>query len=162
MFLNNIYTANGKTISEVILMLGIIFSILAGAAMSFQGIFNTKLSDKIGLWETNAIVQGSAFIVTLLIVFLFGKGDFREIKSANKLYLLGGLLGVLIIFTVMQGMRSLGPTYAIAIILVAQLLTAAIIEAFGLFGVEKNSFSLNEIIGVAIMVGGIIVFKWKF
>ena len=62
----------------------------------------------------------------------------------------------------MVGMKNLGPTYAIAIILVAQLLTAAILEAFGLFGVAKTRFSLNEVIGVVVMIAGIIIFKWKF
>ena len=142
--------------------MGIIFSILAGVLMSFQGIFNTKLSEKIGLWETNTIVQGSAFILTVIAVLLFGKGSFKEVREVNKIYLLGGLLGVLIIFTVMVGMKNLGPTYAVAIILVAQLLTAAILEAFGLFGVAKIRFSLNEVIGVAVMIAGIIIFKWKF
>ncbi|MGM9972972.1 MAG: DMT family transporter [Clostridiaceae bacterium] len=143
-------------------MMGIIFSIIAGALMSFQGIFNTKLSEKIGLWETNTIVQGSAFILTIIAVFFFGKGSFKEVREVNKIYLLGGLLGVLIIFTVMMGMKNLGPTYAVAIILVAQLLTAAILEAFGLFGVEKTKFTLNEILGVAVMIAGIVIFKWRF
>ena len=143
-------------------MIGIIFSIIAGALMSFQGIFNTKLSERIGLWETNTIVQGSAFILTVIALFFFGKGSFKEVREVNKIYLLGGLLGVLIIFTVMVGMKNLGPTYAISIILIAQLLTAAILQAFGLFGVEKTRFSLNEILGVVVMIAGIIIFKWRF
>ena len=88
-------------------MMGIIFSIIAGALMSFQGIFNTKLSEKIGLWETNTIVQGSAFILTLIALFFFGKGSFKEVRDVNKIYLLGGVLGVLIILTVMIGMRRI-------------------------------------------------------
>lgn len=130
--------------------------------MSFQGIFNTKLSENIGLWETNTIVQGSGFVITLIIMLLFGRGDIMEFRNANKLYLIGGLLGVLIIFMVMVGMKSLGPTYAVAAILIAQLVTAALIEALGLFGIAKNSFSLNEIIGVLVMIAGIIIFKFKF
>ena len=53
----------------------------------------------------------------------------KKIKEVNKLYLSGGLLGVIIIFTVMKGIKSLGPTYAISTILVAQLLSAALIDA---------------------------------
>lgn len=54
-------------------MIGVLISILAGVAMSFQGVFNTKLSEKIGLWETNTFVQGSAFIVTLIITYFLVK-----------------------------------------------------------------------------------------
>lgn len=142
-------------------MIGILFSIIAGAFMSLQGVFNTKLSEKIGSWETNFVVQLSGAVLTLIIMLIFGKGELREIRNANKLYLFGGVLGVAIIFTVMEGMKNLGPTYAVATILVAQLITAALIEAFGLFESSKVRFTLNEIIGVVIMIIGIIVFKWK-
>lgn len=130
--------------------------------MSLQGVFNTRLSDKIGSWETNTIVQASGLILTLIVLFFFGNGNFKEIKSANKLYLLGGALGVVIIFTVMVSIKSLGTTVGIGTILVAQLLAAALIDAFGLFGSEKIPFSFHEILGIVIMIAGIVLFKWKF
>ncbi|MBD7912591.1 MULTISPECIES: DMT family transporter [Clostridium] len=142
-------------------MFSIIFAIISGVSMSLQGVFNTRLGEKIGTWETNVIVQASGLILTLLISFFFGKGDYRHVKEVNKLYLLGGVLGVIIIFTVMKSIGGLGTTYGIGIILVAQLIAAALIDCFGLFGSEKLNFSLKEIIGVAIMLIGIIVFKWK-
>ena len=61
----------------------------------------------------------------------------------------------------MKSIGDLGPTYAIGIILIAQLVAAALIDAFGLFGSEKLNFTLKEFIGVAFMLIGIIVFKWK-
>lgn len=130
--------------------------------MSLQGVFNTRLSDKIGSWETNTIVQASGLVLTLIVLFFFGNGNFKEIKSANKLYLLGGALGVVIIFTVMVSIKSLGTTVGIGTILVAQLLAAALIDAFGLFGSEKVPLSLHEILGIVIMIAGIVLFKWKF
>ena len=42
-------------------MFGVIMSILAGAAMSFQGVINTRLSDRIGLYESNAFGQGACW-----------------------------------------------------------------------------------------------------
>lgn len=142
-------------------MMAIIFAIISGISMSIQGIFNTRLSEKIGLWETNTLVQGIAFVLTLLVTFFFGKGNLSNLKDANKLYLLGGVLGIVITFTVMKSIGSSSATYAISIILIAQLVSAALIDAFGLFGSEKINFTLKECLGVAIMILGIIVFKWK-
>jgi transporter family-2 protein len=142
-------------------MLGIILSIVAGVAMSLQGVFNTRLGDKIGTWETNVIVQATGFLLSLIALFIAGSGSFKAIRDANKLYLLGGALGVIIIITVMVGIKSLGPTCAISIILVAQLTAAAMIDAFGLFDSTKVPFGTNKIIGVIIMVVGILIFKWK-
>lgn len=142
-------------------MMAIILAIISGVAMSVQGVFNTRLGEKIGIWETNVIVQGVALALTLIISFFFGKGNYREIRDVNKLYLLGGVLGVIITFTVMKSIGGMGATLGISIILVAQLLAAALIDAFGLFGSPKVNFEFKEILGVAIMIFGIIVFKWK-
>lgn len=141
-------------------MMAIIIAIISGISMALQGVFNTRLEEKIGTWETNIFVQGTALIITLGIFFFFGNGDFKAIKDTNKLYLLGGILSVIIIFTVMKSIGALGPTFATGTILIAQITTAGIIDALGLFNTEKVPFSLNEYIGVGIMVLGIIIFKF--
>ena len=48
-------------------MFGIISAIISGISMTLQGVFNTRLEEKVGTWETNAFVQGSAFIITIII-----------------------------------------------------------------------------------------------
>ena len=101
-------------------------------------------------------------IKNLITMKKSGYGTFKEIKSTNKLYLLGGVLGVIITFTVMLSMKSLGVTVGTAVILVAQISASALIDAFGLFGTEKVPFSFHEILGIAIMIAGIVLFKWKF
>lgn len=142
-------------------MLGIIFSIIAGLAMTLQGIFNTRLSDKIGTLESNTFAQGTGFLIALTILTFSSRNGFKHIKEANKLYLLGGVLGVIILFTVMKGIKSLGPTCSIAIILISQLSSAALIDSIGLFDSEAIKFGLTKLIGLVIMIIGIVIFKWK-
>ena len=129
--------------------------------MSLQGVFNTRVSEKIGLWETNVFVQGTGFLVTLIILLIAGNGNFKAIKEVHKLYLVGGFLGAIIIYSVMQGISIMGPTCSIAIILVAQLTAAGLIDSFGLFNAEQIKFTLSKFIGIGIMIVGIVVFKWK-
>ncbi|MEQ8196443.1 MAG: DMT family transporter [Clostridiaceae bacterium] len=142
--------------------MGIILSILAGVAMSLQGVFNTRLSDKIGLWEANTFVQGSALAITMTITLLFGKGSFNNILNLKKLYLLGGVLSVIIIYTVVFSIKNLGTTYAIGIILIAQICSAALIDYLGLFETDKVTFGISKIVGVILMIVGVIVFKWRY
>lgn len=143
-------------------MWGIIFSIISGVAMSVQGVFNTQLTKKIGVWETTVLTQGIALLTALIVLFFAGDGSFRNLKDANKLYLLAGVLGTVITFTVIQSMSDLGPAVAVATILVAQLVAAALINHFGWFGSEVvHSSVIRQIIGVAVMMIGIIIFKWK-
>lgn len=143
-------------------MFGIIFSIIAGVTMSIQGVFNTRLSEKIGLWETNLIVQGTAFLFTFIAyLFLKNNNQMSNLKSVNKLYLLGGFIGVIITYTVMKGIGDLGPTFSIGIILISQLISAAIIDGFSLFDSVKVHFHWNNYLGIALMIVGIILFKFK-
>jgi len=143
------------------IMIGFLFSILAGAAMSIQGVMNTRLQDGIGLWEANAYVQGTAFFLSLAVMWLFGSGNLKAIAEMPKWTLLGGALGLVITVTVMLSIKGLHPTVAISTILIAQLLVAATIEAFGWMGQEKAAFGVKQFIGLGLMLSGVVVFKLR-
>ena len=53
-------------------MIGFLFAVLAGAAMSVQGVMNTRLQEHIGLWEANAYTQGTALLLSLIVLWIFG------------------------------------------------------------------------------------------
>lgn len=138
---------------------GIVFSIVAGMAMSVQGVMNTRLGEGIGNMEANAFVQGTAFALALIVLIFWRQGSFTSLGQVNKLYWLGGVLGIVITLTVMLGIKSLGTTLAISIILISQLLIAALIDAFGLMGSEKIAFGWTKYAGLALMTGGMLLFK---
>ncbi len=142
-------------------MMGFVFAVISGAAMSIQGVMNTRLGEKIGMYEANMYVQGTAFILSLIVMFLFGNGSIRGIADVNKLYLLGGVLGLIITITVMRSVSSLNPTLAISVILISQLITAALIDAFGLMESEKIAFDWTKYLGIALMICGVMLFKWQ-
>lgn len=142
-------------------MKGITFAIASGVFICLQSIFNTRLGEKIGFWETNTFVHLSGFAVAFIIALISGNGSITRIGEANKIYLLGGVLGVLIVFTVMNAMSALGVTLSVAILLVTQLITATLIDSFGLFGSPVIQFDSTKFLGIAIMIAGIIVFKLK-
>lgn len=142
-------------------MSGIIYSIIAGILISLQGVFNTRVSEKIGQWETTTVVHLIGFVFSFLIMLIWGSGSFHKIGEVNKLYLLGGVFGVVIVFSVMKGISSLGSTLSISILLVTQLIIATTIDALGLFGNQQIKLDLTKPIGVIIMIIGIIIFKFK-
>lgn len=139
--------------------MSILWSVIAGAAMSLQGVINTRLSEKTGLFESNVFVQGTAFIFAVIVMLIFGKGDITKITSVNPIYLTGGLLGIVITVTVMLGIGGLSPAVSVSIILISQLTVAALIDAFGILGTEKAAFGLTKYIGLALMIGGMLLFK---
>lgn len=143
------------------MLLGIVLSIIAGMAMSVQGVMNTRLGEGIGNMEANAFVQGTAFALAMIALLFWRQGSFSALGSVSRLYWLGGALGLVITLTVMLGIKSLGTTVAISIILMSQLLVAALIDAFGLMGSEKIAFDWNKFVGLAVMCGGMLLFKLR-
>ena len=143
------------------MLLGIVFSIAAGMAMSVQGVMNTRLSEGIGTMEANAFVQGTAFALALAVLMFWRQGSFSQLGQVSKLYWLGGVLGIVITVTVMLGIKSLGTTLAVSVILISQLLVAACIDAFGLMGSERLAFTWHKYAGLALMTGGMLLFKCR-
>lgn len=142
-------------------MIGFLFSVIAGAAMSVQGVMNTRLQESSGLWEANAFVQGTAFALSLIALWIVGDGSVKALLQAPKWQWLGGALGLVITVTVMLSIKGLSPTVAISVILIAQLLVAACIDAFGWMGQEKIAMGAKQFIGLGLMLGGVVLFKLR-
>lgn len=141
-------------------MSGLLFAALAGALMSFQGVFNTEVTKSTGIWVSNGWVQFSAFLTCMALWFINGKTKISHLLEVEPKYmLLGGVIGAVITFTVIKGMNGLGPAKAVMIIVVVQLLVAYLIELFGIFGVEKVAFEWKKLIGMALAIVGVIIFK---
>lgn len=142
-------------------MLGVIFSIIAGMAMSVQGVMNTRLGENIGTMNANALVQCTAAVLSLAALIFYRDGSFAQLGETPKLYWFGGVLGLVITVTVMLGIKSLSPTVAISVILISQLLVAALIDAFGLMGSEKVAFGWSKVGGMGLMIAGVLLFKYS-
>ncbi|MGL5259009.1 MAG: DMT family transporter [Lachnospiraceae bacterium] len=143
-------------------MIGFFIAILSGVLMSIQGVFNTQVTKASSIWVTNILVQGLALLVCLIIWAISDKTPITQgLKVEPKYMLLGGVIGAGITYTVIKSMDSLGPAKAVMIIVIAQLLVAYLIELFGIWGVEKQEFSWNRLLGMAIAIVGVILFKWN-
>ena len=141
-------------------MFGILISLLSGALMSVQGVFNTQVNKTTGIWTANVFVQFTAMLVCLGGWLWKERTPFSRLWMVEPKYmLLGGVIGAFITFTVIKGMELLGPARSVMLIVVSQLIVAYVIELFGMFGVEKQPFEWRKAIGMAITIGGIILFK---
>ena len=143
-------------------MWGILVALLSGALMSVQGVFNTALTKQTSLWVSTGWVQISAFLVCIAAWLIPRRDKITDLARVDHKYiLLGGVIGAFITVTVIQSMSSLGPARAAMLIVIAQLAVAYLIEVFGVFGVEKVGFEWRKLIGMAVAIAGIVIFKWE-
>ncbi len=143
-------------------MIGFFIAVLSGACMAVQGVFNTQVTKTTGMWVSNGWVQLTAFAVCVAAWFVTGRDSITALAKVEPKYvLLGGVIGAGITWTVIKSMSQLGPAKATLFIISAQILTSYLIELFGMFGVDKQPFQWRKILGMAIAIVGIILFKWE-
>jgi transporter family-2 protein len=129
---------------------------LSGVTMALQGSVNSVLGKIIGLLEATFIVHavGLALVSALLFVFHLGDGNWQRIAEAPWYAYLGGVLGVAILYGVVRTIPVLGVAAATTAIIVGQVLTAALVDHLGLFGLEKMSFNWYRVAGTVLMASG--------
>lgn len=143
-------------------MLGFLIALLSGALMSIQGVFNTQVTKSSSIWVASSFVQFTALIVCLGAWLITDRSSFGALMKVEPKYmLLGGAIGAFITFTVIRSMEMLGPARAVLLIVICQVVVAYLIELFGLWGVEKQPFEWRRVIGVAVSIIGLIIFKFK-
>ncbi|MCD7841186.1 MAG: DMT family transporter [Lachnospiraceae bacterium] len=141
-------------------MWGILTALLSGALMSIQGVFNTEMTKQTSLWLSSAFVQFTAMLVCIAAWLFTDRTNAAALLDVQPKYiLLSGVIGAFITITVVKAMGALGPARAAMLIVVAQLIVAYLIELMGLFGVDRQPIEWRKILGMAIAIVGIVIFK---
>ncbi|MCD8156600.1 MAG: DMT family transporter [Clostridiales bacterium] len=143
-------------------MLGILIAVLSGILMSVQGVFNTNVTEHSSLWVANTWVQMTALAVYLVFWGAADRTSFALLFEFRPKYvLLGGVIGAFITLTVVKSMDIMGPAQAVLFIVIAQMISAYIIELAGLFGTQKADWSMQKLIGMAVAIAGVVLFQWE-
>ena len=105
-----------------------------------------QVTKNTSLWVSSSFCQLTALIVCLGTWYVTDQTSFQTLfQVPRKITLLGGVIGALITITVIKSMNSLGPAKATMLIIIAQLTISWGIELLGMFGVEKQAFSMRKL-----------------
>ncbi|ANC76330.1 hypothetical protein ABE65_005730 [Fictibacillus phosphorivorans] len=142
------------------MLIGLLFAMMAGVLVGLQNIFNTRVNDHAGTWSTTALVLGLGFLASMTLGVVFEGKELFVLKNMETWFWFSGLIGVGVVVCLVQGTKLLGPTFAISIVLTSQLGSALMWDSLGLFGLEKIPFTSQQLLGVLVIIGGVIVFKF--
>ncbi|EJV86596.1 MULTISPECIES: DMT family transporter [Bacillus cereus group] len=140
-------------------MKGILLAVFGGVFITLQGTFNAKLSSDIGIWSTSIMTHLIGFLIATTIFLLKKEEKVTDLRGVKKVYLAAGALGGLIICAETMAIYSMGVTLTAGTLMVAQLLTATVIEMKGLFHIKKIQMERHHIMGTIVMILGIFVFN---
>jgi transporter family-2 protein len=136
-------------------LLAVFATVAVGALVAFQPPVNSELGKRTS-------VVAAAFISTLiaaialavLAVALGEAGHVRDIRHIPLGYLTGGLLGAALISVSLVTVRTLGAGGVVAATLCGQLVVSAILDRFGLLGLDRVGLTPTRLLGFALLVGG--------
>ncbi|WP_028543278.1 DMT family transporter [Paenibacillus taiwanensis] len=141
------------------MIIGLLLACIAGALVGLQNIFNSKVNEQAGSWTTTTLVLGMGFLASLTMGLIFEGKMLLTWHPMPLWYWFSGIIGVGVVTCLVQGIKRLGPTYAVSIMMTSQLGFALLWDSLGWLGLEKVPFTFNKLIGVLVIVGGIVVFK---
>ncbi|MGE5674897.1 MAG: DMT family transporter [Mycobacterium leprae] len=136
--------------------LAILMAAVAGALMPAQGAANAWLARRSTLAMATFWTHGTAAIILAFILLLHpaGRSPWPTLLHAPLPSLLGGVMGVLITWLVAAAVAPLGMVAATTGILVAQVVTAALLDHFGIMGLDHAPFTLSKGLGGFLLLLG--------
>jgi transporter family-2 protein len=131
-------------------------AVSAGLAGSVQVAIMSRLGERIGVLEalafSTALTAGVA--VLILLVAHHSLAGFGRAVHQPWWMLLGGLMGLLIVFTVTYSGPRIGVTATVGILIAGQLAMGAAIDRWGLFGSERIALHWPRLVGIALLAIG--------
>jgi len=138
-----------------------VWTLLAGAGIPLIGVLNSGLARSVGNpFTATAIMFAIAMAVALAISLpLYGAPALAQLGTTPALSYAGGLLIGFYALSATIIIPRFGAASFIAFILVAQLLTSAIVDQFGLFGMTKRPLDVSRLVGLVVIVAGIAIME---
>jgi bacterial/archaeal transporter family-2 protein len=131
-------------------------AVAAGLAGSIQVAIMSRLGERIGVLEALAFAATltAAVAVVILVLFRHSLGGFGQAVHQPWWMLTGGLLGALIVFTITFAGPRIGVAATVGIIIAMQLVAAAAIDRWGLFGQDKIALHWPRVLGILLLAAG--------
>ncbi|OOF85963.1 DMT family transporter [Rodentibacter ratti] len=140
----------------------ILIAFIAGMALASQSAINTQLAKAVGNESIIATFISFAVGTVLLFFIALFKADLWQGLTALPHQpwwkLLGGALGALAVFTTILLAPKLGITAMLFFIIIGQLLTATVIDHFGLIGMPVREVNMTKLIGLLIVGFGLVFY----
>lgn len=136
--------------------LATMLAVAAGLAGSVQVAVMSRLGERVGVVEAlgfATLLTAAVAFVGLLVVRRSVSGYERALHEPWWM-LTGGLLGLLIVFTVTYAGPRIGVTATVGILIAGQLVMGAAIDRFGLFGSQRIGLHWPRLLGIVLLAGG--------
>ena len=139
----------------------VFIALAAGVAGGFQIAVAGEFGKRVGVLEATAVSALMGFLLVLILTLVRGKGLSGMVEAFRQpaWLWLAGTIGGFYVITLTYAPPRIGTLATIAILIVGQLITGAIVDSIGLFG-ERVPLDLTRVSGLLLLgVGALLVLR---
>lgn len=131
-------------------------SIIAGMAGAVQVAVMSRFGDRVGILEALAFsALGTALIAAVVLLVVRHSFDGYAAAARQPPWLwIGALMGAIVVFTITFAGPRLGTAVTIGLLIAGQLAMGAVIDRFGLFGVDRIALHWPRLVGIVLLGAG--------
>jgi transporter family-2 protein len=133
-----------------------LLSLLAGLSGSVQAAVMGRFGQRVGVFEALAFASALQALLTFAIVLAVRQsvsGYVDAVRQPPWLWL-GGVMGAFIVLSVTFATPRIGTAATIGLLIAGQLAMGVLIDAFGLFGLERIPLNTARLVGLVLLAGG--------
>ena len=112
-----------------------------------------RFGGRVGVFEALSFSTGVQLLFSLLLLLAVrgGLGGLHHVFRTPAWMWIGGLMGLTVVTAITFAQPRIGATGTIGILIAGQILMGAIIDRFGLFGVDQIAISPVRAVGIVLL-----------
>jgi transporter family-2 protein len=136
--------------------LATVLAVAAGLAGSLQVALMSRLGERIGVFQALgfASLLTAVLALGLLVVTRRSVAGYERALHQPWWMLLGGVMGLLVVFTVTYAGPRIGIAATVGILIAGQLVAGAAIDKWGLLGSARIALHWPRLLGIALLAAG--------
>lgn len=137
-------------------------ALVAGAVLPVQTAVNNKMAVAVGSPVLGALVS---FAVGTLSIFIYSVVSGESLaslsgsKAAPAVSWIGGLLGAFFVTATIILLPRIGVAMTVSLIVAGQMITALVMDHFGLLGLDVRQITPLRIVGVVLISLGVVLIR---
>jgi transporter family-2 protein len=134
-------------------------SLVAGMAGSVQVAVMSRFGDRIGILEALAFSAFGTALITGVVLLVARHGVHGYAAGARQppWLWLGAVMGAIVVFTITFAGPRIGTAATIGLLIAGQLAMGAVIDRFGLFGLDRIALHWPRILGIVLLGAGAVL-----
>ena len=131
--------------------------VFAGVAITIQSGINSQLRTQIQHPLLAAFISFVVGTIALAILLLFARESMPALSTYSNIEwykYTGGLLGAFVVTVTLISVSQIGAGNMFVLVVSGQLVTAVLMDHFGVLGMKPNPVNIQKIIGIVLLIAG--------